>query len=232
MIINHLTYHENEDFLMDRETQIATWSFTAANGGFDINENLADAVRFEYFVDANVKKNTAPVEQPQGDDTPTVTPEPEPAPSQDPVTPKPSTDPVDDNAPAKKLWSVQFTVPANEAGYNLEKSGAFTAEQLADITDLAAAGPNENGQGRTLELYFVGCGKKKLAEPKPMKWLDGILAKDDEEFVNAVKAEGFLGYESSTGTYFLASGPDFQVITHAEPLTFELAKLDKPYYDK
>lgn len=49
MIINHLVYVEGEDFTVDRETQEVTWTLTAANGGFDIDADLAEAVRFNYF---------------------------------------------------------------------------------------------------------------------------------------------------------------------------------------
>lgn len=49
MVINHLVYREGVDFTVDRDAQKATWTLTEANGGFDIDSELADAVRFNYF---------------------------------------------------------------------------------------------------------------------------------------------------------------------------------------
>jgi hypothetical protein len=49
MVINHLVYREGEDFIVDRNAQKATWTLTAANGGFDIDAELTDDVRFNYF---------------------------------------------------------------------------------------------------------------------------------------------------------------------------------------
>ena len=48
MYINHLAYHEEEDFTVDRVQKTVTWTATAANNGFDIDTELTDAVRFEY----------------------------------------------------------------------------------------------------------------------------------------------------------------------------------------
>lgn len=48
MYINHLAYHEDEDFTVDREQKAVTWTATAAAEGFDIDTDLTDAVRFEY----------------------------------------------------------------------------------------------------------------------------------------------------------------------------------------
>ena len=49
MVINHLVYLEGEDFTVDRDAQKVTWTATAANEGFDIDADLTDAVRFNYF---------------------------------------------------------------------------------------------------------------------------------------------------------------------------------------
>ena len=48
MYINHLAYHEDEDFTVDRTKKTVTWTSTADNDGFDIDTDLTDFVRFEY----------------------------------------------------------------------------------------------------------------------------------------------------------------------------------------
>lgn len=49
MVVNGLSYVEGEGaFTVDRATKKATWTATAANGGYDIDNT--DKVRFEYFV--------------------------------------------------------------------------------------------------------------------------------------------------------------------------------------
>lgn len=48
MIINHLTYFENEDFTVDRATNTVTWTNTSAVGGFDIDQSLTDVILFKY----------------------------------------------------------------------------------------------------------------------------------------------------------------------------------------
>lgn len=60
MVINHLVYREGEDFTVDRDTQKVTWTATAANGGFDIDAELADAVRFNYFFKSAGEVTPAP----------------------------------------------------------------------------------------------------------------------------------------------------------------------------
>lgn len=47
-IINHMVYVEGEDFTVARDTKTVTWTLTAAHQGFDITNDLTDAVRFTY----------------------------------------------------------------------------------------------------------------------------------------------------------------------------------------
>ena len=68
-VINHLVYREGEDFTVDRDAQKVTWTLTAANGGFDIDADLTDAVRFNYFfkVAGGVNPAPAPTNTPAGE---------------------------------------------------------------------------------------------------------------------------------------------------------------------
>ena len=52
MVINHLVYREGEDFTVDRDAQKVAWTFGAAADGFDIDAELTDAVRINYFFKA------------------------------------------------------------------------------------------------------------------------------------------------------------------------------------
>ena len=49
MVINHLVYREGEDFTVDRDAQKVAWTLSAAADGFDIDAELTDAVRINYF---------------------------------------------------------------------------------------------------------------------------------------------------------------------------------------
>ena len=89
MVINHLVYREGEDFTVDRDAQKAVWTLTAANEGFDIDADLTDAVRFNYFFKA---------------DGGAVTPapaEPTPAPA------------------AGKGWEVELNLPSGDTAWPL-----------------------------------------------------------------------------------------------------------------
>lgn len=50
MFVNSLTYIEGKHLSVNRATKTVTWTFTEAQGGFDIDVTLADEVMFEYFV--------------------------------------------------------------------------------------------------------------------------------------------------------------------------------------
>jgi len=60
MVINHLVYREGEDFTVDREAKKAVWTLGADADGFDIDADLTDAVRFNYFFKAAGGVNPAP----------------------------------------------------------------------------------------------------------------------------------------------------------------------------
>jgi hypothetical protein len=123
-VINHLVYREGEDFTVDRDTQKVTWTLTAANDGFDIDADLTDAVRFNYFFKAAA---AAPAVEPTPAD-------PTPAPA------------------AGKGWEVELNLPSGNTAYPL--SEYLTAEQLADLTDENCIGPNGDGEGRKVRLYM------------------------------------------------------------------------------
>ena len=125
MVINHLVYREGEDFIVDRDAQKATWTLTATNGGFDIDAELTDAVRFNYFF----KEAGKAVE-------PTPAPEKKDEPAQD----------------AGKGWEVEINLPSGDTAYPL--SNYLTEAQLADLTDENCIGPNGDGEGRKVRLFM------------------------------------------------------------------------------
>ncbi len=49
MSVNGVVYVEDKHFTVDRSGKTVTWTYTAANGGFDLNEALADSVKFVYL---------------------------------------------------------------------------------------------------------------------------------------------------------------------------------------
>ena len=110
MVINHLVYREGEDFTVDRDAQKAVWTLTAANDGFDIDADLTDAVRFNYFFKA-------------------AAPAVEPAPAE--PTPAP--------APTAGSWEVEYTLPANATATNVsdflnaEQMQAITDDNCAGV---------------------------------------------------------------------------------------------------
>lgn len=126
MIINHLVYREGEDFTVDREAQKAVWTLTAANDGFDIDADLTDAVRINYFFKAAGEAVT-----------------PAPAPAENPT-----------DTPAGEGWEAVVNVP--RAATTLDLQNVLTAEQLAVITDENAAGPESDGVGRKIRCYVNG----------------------------------------------------------------------------
>lgn len=91
MVINHLVYREGEDFTVDRDAQKAVWTLTAANEGFDIDADLTDAVRFNYFFKA-------------------AAPAVEPAPAE--PTPAPA---------AGEGWEVELNLPSGNTAYPLSE---------------------------------------------------------------------------------------------------------------
>lgn len=125
MVINHLVYHEGEDFTVDRDAQKLTWTLTAANEGFDIDAELTDAVRINYFF----KDAGKAVE-------PTPAPEKKDEPAQD----------------AGKGWEVEINLPSGDTAYPL--SNYLTEAQLADLTDENCIGPNGDGEGRKVRLFM------------------------------------------------------------------------------
>lgn len=165
MVINHLVYREGEDFTVDREAQKAVWTLTAANDGFDIDANLTDAVRFNYFFKAAGEAVT-----------------PAPAPAENPT-----------DTPAGEGWEAVVNVPKAATTLDLQK--VLTAEQLADITDENAAGPESDGVGRKIHCYVNGV---------ELKW--DYENTGDEEVEAALVASGLTkGKEFVFGTYELDS---------------------------
>lgn len=155
-VINHLVYREGDDFTVDRDAQKVTWTLTAANDGFDIDADLTDAVRFNYFFKVAGGVNPAP-------------------------------------APANKGWEVTVNVPKSATTLDLQK--VLTAEQLADITDENAAGPESDGVGRKIRCYVNGV---------ELKW--DYENTGDEEVEAALVASGLTkGKEFVFGTYELDS---------------------------
>ncbi len=63
MNINHLVYREGEDFTVDRDAKKVTWTLTAAADGFDIDADLTNAVRFNYFFKAAAAVTPASADQ-------------------------------------------------------------------------------------------------------------------------------------------------------------------------
>ena len=57
MVINSMVYSEGEDFTVNRTTKTATWTLTAANGGFDITSPMFSSVLFRYKT-GNLVNNT------------------------------------------------------------------------------------------------------------------------------------------------------------------------------
>ena len=49
MSVNGVFYVEDKHFTVDRSTKKVTWTYTATNGGFDLNEALTDSVKFVYL---------------------------------------------------------------------------------------------------------------------------------------------------------------------------------------
>jgi len=49
LVLNGVEYVENKHFTVDRSGKKVTWTYTAANGGFDVNEALADEVKIVYL---------------------------------------------------------------------------------------------------------------------------------------------------------------------------------------
>ena len=47
--VNGVNYTEDKHFTVDRSAKTVTWTYTAANGGFDLNKALADNVKFVYL---------------------------------------------------------------------------------------------------------------------------------------------------------------------------------------
>ena len=47
--VNGVNYTEDKHFTVDRSAKTVTWTYTAANGGFDLNEALTDSVKFVYL---------------------------------------------------------------------------------------------------------------------------------------------------------------------------------------
>jgi len=165
MVINHLVYREGEDFTVDREAQKAVWTLTAANDGFDIDADLTDAVRINYFFKAAGEAVT-----------------PAPAPAENPT-----------DTPAGEGWEAVVNVPKAATTLDLQK--VLTAEQLADITDENAAGPESDGVGRKIRCYVNGV---------ELKW--DYENTGDEEVEAALVASGLTkGKEFVFGTYELDS---------------------------
>jgi hypothetical protein len=62
MVINHTVYLEDDAFTVDRDTKAVTWTLTAANDGFDINEALTEKVWFKYYTGNFVARTVAAAE--------------------------------------------------------------------------------------------------------------------------------------------------------------------------
>lgn len=178
MVINHLTYLEGEDFTVDRDAKKITWTLTAASGGFDIDAELTDAVRVNYYAAKGAPSSDTGAGggssdsgsgsggsgsgdsgesgsggsgsdesggSGSGGSDPTPTPDPEPAPD-----PGPTPDP--EPTPADGSWEANVTIAPNTVSTPL--SSFLTAEQLAVITDENCAGPDTDGVGRKVHVYW------------------------------------------------------------------------------
>ena len=49
MSVNGVVYVEDKHFTVDRSAKKVTWTYTATNGGFDLNEALTDSVKLVYL---------------------------------------------------------------------------------------------------------------------------------------------------------------------------------------
>ena len=207
-VINHLVYHEGEDFTVDRVTKKVVWTNTEAAGGFNIDSELTDAVRFEYFF----KVAGTPVDP--GKDKPA---------DPTPVTPPSSDENIE--------WSVDVTVPASRVAVDIKPY--LTEAQKADITDDSAGGVNYDGANRTIAVYFVGREDYKLSKPVLMKWADNASTKDPvlvDAIYNDIKSvdKNYSRNDYADTTYTLDSDRVLGARSGSYPLIFRVAKLKTP----
>ena len=68
--INGILYLEDEAFIIDRETKTLVWTFTPANGGFDINNSLAEHITIKYSAGI-IPENASTLKTLRSDELPT-----------------------------------------------------------------------------------------------------------------------------------------------------------------
>ena len=98
-----------------------------------------------------------------------------------------------DNSDDKKgntsTWSVDFETPGKvDVAMSLEN--ILSEAQLNSLSNDNTGGVNWDGEGRTVQLYFLGNETKTLDTPYAMKWSDEC-SNADEEMKSTLSAAGF-----------------------------------------
>lgn len=118
---------------------------------------------------------------------------------------------ADPDVPSDDDWVVEITSPEKSPGTDFDISPFFTEEQKAVLTDENAAGPNYDGVGRKIHVYFVGTKSKSLETPYELPWVDEPGAKNEKVFSD-LEALGFYpNYDAPMSGYCLDSSLDLQL---------------------
>lgn len=131
----------------------------------------------------------------------------------------------------KTVWSVDFTINAEKSDVAEKLNKYLTAEQLADITDESAGGPNFDGKNRTIAVWFLGneAINKMMPEPLLLNWCDRGSVQD-EDMKAKLTAAGFKPMVNAPSCKYLLDGDailNIDIIKGTK-YKFRIAKLATP----
>lgn len=131
----------------------------------------------------------------------------------------------------KTVWSVDFTINAEKSDVAEKLNKYLTAEQLADITDESAGGPNFDGKNRTIAVWFLGNEtiNKMMPEPLLLNWCDRGSVQD-EDMKTKLTAAGFKPMVNAPSCKYLLDGDailNIDIIKGTK-YKFRIAKLATP----
>ena len=131
----------------------------------------------------------------------------------------------------KTVWSVDFTINAEKSDVAEKLNKYLTAEQLADITDESAGGPNFDGKNRTIAVWFLGneAINKMMPEPLLLNWCDRGSVQD-EDMKAKLTAAGFKPMVNAPSCKYLLDGDAILNIDiiNGTKYKFRIAKLATP----
>ena len=126
---------------------------------------------------------------------------------------------------------MDFTINAEKSDVAEKLNKYLTAEQLADITDESAGGPNFDGKNRTIAVWFLGNEviNKMMPEPLLLNWCDRGSVQD-EDVKAKLTAAGFKPMVNAPSCKYLLDGDailNIDIIKGTK-YKFRIAKLATP----